>query len=242
MSGKILIYGASGAIGAEIARRLHRQGKALHLVGRDNGRLAAIAEETGASSTQGDVLDETLFDRAASDAGVPLSGLVYAVGTITLKSLSRLSSEEFITDYRVNALGAAHAVRTAVPALKRAENGASIVLFSSVAVQQGFAFHSSIGMAKGAVEGLTRSLAAELSPRVRVNAIAPSLTRSNMAAPLLSSSASAENIAGMHPLPRLGEPADMAALATFLLSEDASWMTGQIVGVDGGRSSLRVKG
>ncbi len=241
MANTIMIYGASGAVGAEIARRLHLQGKALHLVGRDSDRLAAIADETGASSTQGDVLDETLFERAASDAGSSLSGLVYAIGTITLKSLSRLTDDEFLTDYRVNALGAAHAVRSAVPALKRAEGGASIVLFSSVAVQQGFPFHASISMAKGAVEGLTRSLAAEFSPRVRVNAIAPSLTRSTMAAPLLANDASAANIAGMHPLPRLGEPSDMAALATFLLSDDASWMTGQIVGVDGGRSVLRVK-
>jgi len=117
-----------------------------------------------------------------------------------------------------------------------------VLLFSSVAVGQGFAAHASVSMAKGAVEGLTRALAAELAPKVRVNAIAPSLTDTPLAAGLTANPQIAASIAQMHPLPRLGSAADMAALAAFLISDRAGWITGQVIGVDGGRSSLRTKG
>lgn len=119
---------------------------------------------------------------------------------------------------------------------------ASVVLFSTVAVRQGFAFHASIGMAKGAVEGLTLSVAAELAPKIRVNAIAPSLTRTELAESVVSNEKMAETIAGPHASQRLGEPEDIAALAAFLVSSESSWITGQIIGVDGGRSSVRRKG
>jgi NAD(P)-dependent dehydrogenase (short-subunit alcohol dehydrogenase family) len=119
---------------------------------------------------------------------------------------------------------------------------ASVVLFSSVAVAQGFAAHASIAMAKGAVEGLTRSLAAELAPKVRVNSIAPSLTRTPLALALTSNEALAKAVADTHALRRLGEAEDVAALAAFLLGPEAGWITGQVIGVDGGRSTLRTKG
>ena len=242
MAQKILIYGGSGGIGSATARLLHARGFELHLVGRDADRLTAIARELGATSTLGDVNDSSLFTRAAQDAGAVLDGLVYAVGTINLRSLGRLTEADFLNDFRVNAMGAALAIQSALPALKKSEGRASVVLFSSVASLQGFTFHASISMAKGAVDGLTLSLAAELAPRIRVNAIAPSLTRTRLGEKLLANDQMAASIGEMHALQRLGTPEDVAALAAFLLSPDADWITGQTISVDGGRSTLRTKG
>jgi NAD(P)-dependent dehydrogenase (short-subunit alcohol dehydrogenase family) len=242
MTQKILIYGGSGGIGSATGRMLHARGVDLHLVGRDKERLTAIARELGATSTLGDVNDSTLFSRAAQDAGAVLDGLVYAVGTINLRSLGRLTEADFLNDFRVNALGAALAIQAALPALKKSEGRASVVLFSSVAALQGFTFHASISMAKGAVDGLTLSLAAELAPKIRVNSIAPSLTRTRLGESLLSNEQTTKAIAEMHALQRLGTPEDVAALAAFLLSPEADWITGQTISVDGGRSTLRTKG
>jgi len=239
---KILIYGGSGGIGSAIGRMLHARGYDLHLVGRDEERLSAIAKELGATSTLGDVNDSSLFARAAQDAGAELDGLVYAVGTINLRSLGRLTEADFLTDFRVNAMGAALAIQAALPALKKSEGRAAVVLFSSVAALQGFTFHASIGMAKGAVDGLTLSLAAELAPKIRVNSIAPSLTRTRLGESLISNEQTTKAIAEMHALRRLGTPEDVAALAAFLLSPEADWITGQTISVDGGRSTLRSKG
>lgn len=242
MNAPILIYGATGGIGAATARLLHARGRRLHLVARRGEALEALAEELGATHSVGDVEDAALHARVAQDAGETLSGLVYAVGSIMLKPLQRLTAEDFLRDYRLNALGAALAVQAAMPALRRAEPQASVVLFSSIAASQGFGFHASIGAAKGAVQGLTLALAAELAPRVRVNAIAPSLTRTPLAASLTANEQTAANIAGLHALPRLGEAQDAAQLATFLLGAESSWMTGQVLGLDGGRSTLRPRG
>ena len=241
MTGTVVIYGGSGGIGSATARLLHARGYALHLVGRQEQKLAALAAELGAGFTVGDVTDTALFSRVAQDAGAPLAGLIYAVGTINLRSLQRLTEADFVQDFRINALGAALAVQAALPALKKYPDLASVVFFSSIAAVQGFTLHASIGMAKGAVSGLTLSLAAELAPKVRVNAIAPSLTRTPLAAGLLSSEPMAKGIADLHPLPRLGEPEDIAALAAFLIGPESSWITGQILSVDGGRSTLRLK-
>jgi NAD(P)-dependent dehydrogenase (short-subunit alcohol dehydrogenase family) len=242
MTRKVLIYGGSGGISSAVARMLHDRGCELHLVGRNEARLAAIATELGATATVGDVNDANFFDRTMQDIGGHLDGLVYAVGTINLASLARLSEADFLNDFRINALGAALAVQAALPALKKCKETASVVLFSSVAARQGFTFHASISMAKGAIDGLTLALAAELAPKIRVNAIAPSLTRTSLAEKLLSSDRAVEAIAAMHPLGRLGTPEDIASLCTFLLSDEASWISGQIIGVDGGRSMLRTKG
>ncbi len=246
MSAKILIYGATGGIGAASARMLAAQGASLHLVGRKADELAALAAETGASMTLVDLEEAGAFQRAAEEAAAEgdgaIAGLVFAVGTINLKPLGRLSRADFERDFLVNALWAAEAVQAALPGMVKHAPGASVVLFSSVAVAQGFAAHASIGMAKGAVEGLTRSLAAELAPKVRVNCVAPSLTRTPLAGKLLSNPQMADAIAAMHPMARLGTPEDVAAVVALLAGPQSGWITGQVMAVDGGRSSLRNKG
>ena len=182
MAGKVLIWGGTGGIGAAIARTLSVMGFDLHLVGRDAVRLAALADELGCGASQADVEDDTAFDRVSVEVGGPLAGLAYAVGTINLRPLPRLTAADFARGFRLNAMGAVLAVQAALPALKASPHTASVVLFSSVAVAQGFAAHASVSMAKGAVEGLTHALAAELAPKIRVNAVAPSLTATPMAA------------------------------------------------------------
>ncbi len=236
-----LIYGANGGIGSAIARELVRSGHAVHLVGRNGQALQELAAELGVAHSVADVNDPSAVATAAAAGGDDIAGLVYAVGTINLKPFGRLTDDDYLADFGLNALGAARVIRASVDALKAGEGG-SVVLFSTVAVAQGFAAHASVAMAKGAVEGLTRSLGAELAPHVRVNAIAPSLTDTPLAKPMTRSGQMAEAIAGMHAIPRLGAPADIAGLARLLLTDQGAWITGQVIGVDGGRSTLRTKG
>jgi NAD(P)-dependent dehydrogenase (short-subunit alcohol dehydrogenase family) len=246
MAGPVVIFGGSGGIGSAVAEALVARGQRVHLVGRDAGKLAAVAGRIGATVSVADVEDTASIARAVDEAadigGGALKGLCYAVGTINLKPLARLGDADFERDFAINALGAARAVQSALPALKASEDTASVLLFSTVAVGQGFTAHASIAMAKGAVEGLTLALAAELAPKIRVNAIAPSLTRTKLAAGLTANESMAAAIGQMHAMQRLGEPADIAPLAALLLSDDSAWITGQVIGVDGGRSTLRTKG
>lgn len=241
MAGPIVIVGATGAIGSAIARRVAARGDALHLVGRDAGRLSALATELGATHAVADAMDGAALATAVRAGGAALGGLAYCVGSIVMKPLRRATEADYVDTFRLNAVGAALVVAAAADGL-RGSPGAGVVLFSTVAVRSGFANHAVISMAKGAVEGLTVALAAELAPHVRVNCIAPSLTRSGIAAPMTDNEAMAKAIAAQHPIPRLGEGDDSGALATFLLGPDAGWITGQIFAVDGGRSSLRTKG
>ncbi len=242
MSGKVLIYGGSGGIGSCSARILHEKGFDIHLVSRDEDKLEEVAGELGAGFTVGDVDDTSLFTRVMEDAGQELSGLIYAIGTIKLGSLRRLTRQDFLGDLQINAVGAALAVQAAVGALRKGSQNSSIVLFASIAAVQGFPLHASTGMAKGAVAGLTLSLAAELAPRIRVNAIAPSLTRTPLSKSILGNEKTAQSIASLHPLKRLGMPEDIAKLAAFLITPESDWITGQILSVDGGRSTLRTDG
>jgi NAD(P)-dependent dehydrogenase (short-subunit alcohol dehydrogenase family) len=239
---KIIIIGAGG-IGAAIARNLVLGGHKPFLIGRNVDAMQSLASELRCGSALADVTDRESLTAAIAAAGPAVDGLCYAVGTINLKPITRLTDDDFRRDFEVNALGAARAIQAALPALKASTlPTASILLFSTVAVAQGFTAHASISMAKGAVEGLVKSLAAELAPKIRVNAIAPSLTRTPLAKVLTGNDAMATTIAGMHALQRLGEAEDIAGLAGLFLSPQAGWITGQIVGVDGGRSSLRTKG
>lgn len=169
-----------------------------------------------------------------------IHGLVYCPGSINLKPFNRLTTEDFLKDFQQNVLGAVAIIQKILPQLKKA-NGASIVLFSTVAVKLGMPFHASIAAAKGAIEGLAKSLAAELAAsKIRVNVIAPSLTDTPLATPLLNTDDKKLAAAKRHPLQRIGTSEEMAKLASFLLSEDSSWITGQIIGVDGGMGSLKV--
>lgn len=239
--GRYLIVGGHGGIGEAVARRLAGSGHQVVVTGRNKADLAALAAEIGAEAVVCDVLDDGQIAALASSMNGPLDGLVYAAGTINLKPFDRLGEDDFLNDFRINALGAAKVIQGVLPALKQAENGASVVLFSTVAVEQGFAAHASIAMAKGAVVGLVRSLAAEYAPQIRVNAIAPSLTETPLGRRVVVSEKMAEAVAKMHPLPRLGQADEIAAMAALLLSVDGSWVTGQVIGIDGGRSTLRIR-
>ena len=170
----------------------------------------------------------------------PIDGLVYFPGTINLKPMHRISEAEFLEEFKINALGAVSVVQQYLPNLKSAAPTPSVVLISTVAVKQGMNFHASISMAKGAVEGLTLALAAEFAPTIRVNAVAPSLVDSPLAGRLINSPEKLDASNKRHPLRRVGQPADIAHAIHFLLSEKSSWMTGTILPVDGGMSSLRM--
>ena len=163
-------------------------------------------------------------------------GIAYCVGSIDLKPFKMVTENDFNKCMKLNLYSAVEAIKGYQESLKK--NKGSVVLFSTAAVHRGFTNHSIIASAKAAVEGLAISLAAEFAPNIRVNCIAPSLTNSKIAQPMLKNTAIAEGIAKAHPLKRIGEGKDSASLAKFLLSSDSSWITGQVIAVDGGRSKL----
>jgi NAD(P)-dependent dehydrogenase (short-subunit alcohol dehydrogenase family) len=234
---KKLILGATGSIGSSLAKKIVNDGGAVHLVGRDENSLSALADELQSTFTTCDVLEENFSTKIMDDLDeTPINGLAYCVGSIDLKPLKLTKKSDFMQSFNLNLVSATEIIKSTSDNLK--QNKGSIVLFSTVAVKRGFTNHAIVASAKGAVEGLTVSLAAEFAPNIRVNCIAPSLTKSKISNFLLKNEKIAEGIAKMHPLKRLGEGSDSSAVAHFLLSENSSWITGQIFGVDGGRSSL----
>lgn len=168
-----------------------------------------------------------------------IDGLVYCPGKIKLTPFAKIKKETFVNDYEVQVLGAIQAIQACLPGMKKAEN-ASIVLFSTVAVQSGFNYHSVVSASKGAIEGLTRALSAELAPKIRVNAIAPSIVNTPLAGTLLNSEAKLEANNNRHPLKRVGQAEDIANAVEYLISEKSSWTTGQILKVDGGISDIKI--
>ena len=235
MSEKYVIFGATGSIGSSLAEQLKNSGNDIHLVGRNESELSSVSEKLGCSHTITDVLEDGFIEKVKSDIS-EIKGLAYCVGSIDLKPFRMVNEQDFQKCMKLNLYSAVEAIKGYQESLKK--NKGSIVLFSTVAAQRGFTNHAIIASTKAAVEGLTVSLAAEFAPNIRVNCVAPSLTKSKIAEPMLKNTAIAEGIAKAHPLKRLGEGKDSAALAKFLLTEDSSWVTGQIIAVDGGRSKL----
>jgi len=235
MSEKYLIFGATGSVGSSLAEQLKNSDNDIHLVARNENEVKAIAEKLGCSYTVADVLEDGFIEKVKSDIN-DIKGIAYCVGSIDLKPLRMVTETDMNKCMKLNLYSAIEVIKGFQESLKK--NKGSVVLFSTVAAQRGFTNHTIIASAKAAVEGLTVTLAAEFAPNIRVNCIAPSLSKSKIAEPMLKNPAIAEGIAKAHPLKRLGEGKDSAALAKFLITEDSSWVTGQVIAVDGGRSKL----
>ena len=236
MSGKFLIFGATGSIGSSLAEQMRTAGyDNVHLVSRNQSEVESIASKYGFSFTVADVLEDGFIAKVKNDLEDAV-GIAYCVGSIDLKPFKMVTENDFNKCMKLNLYSAIEAIKGYQESLKK--NNGSVVLFSTAAVHRGFTNHSIIASAKAAVEGLAISLAAEFAPNIRVNCIAPSLTNSKIAQPMLKNTAIAEGIAKAHPLKRIGEGKDSASLAKFLLSNDSSWITGQVIAVDGGRSKL----
>ncbi len=235
----IIVIGGSGSIGAALSRELKKDNFEPILIARNKDNLKKISDELNCKYFVGDVLQADLIDGIIKDLNDEIHGLAYCTGSINLRPLSIAKDEDYIESFKINTLGAINSIKSVLPSLKK--NKGSILLYSTVAVQQGFANHTVISTAKGAVEGLTLSLAAELAPNVKVNCIAPSLTNSNMTKSIVSNINIKKALEGMHPIPKIGEGDDFSHIGAFLLSEKNKWMTGQILHVDGGRSTLRIK-
>ncbi len=229
----IFIVGGSSGIGLEIVRILNHKGDHLFVGSRTGDQLEGFEK---VKHLKMDVTADSLPLEELPDT---LDGMVYCPGTIELRPFQRLTMDRFKEDLAVNYLGAVKSIQGVLPRLKKSKRSPSVVLFSTVAVKTGMPFHASIAGAKAAVEGLTRSLAAEFAPRIRFNAIAPSLTDTPLARSLLSDENRRKVSADRHPLKRIGSAQEIAGVAVHLLSDDSAWMTGQIISVDGGMGSLR---
>ena len=238
-SKKIIILGGSGTIGSSIAKELKKKNYAPILISKNKQDLELMAKKLNCQYYVCDVLDTKKLNTIIEQIGDEIYGLAYCIGSINLKPLKLTKENDFLESYKINTLGAINAIKAAQENLLK--NNGSILLFSSVAVQQGFINHSIISTAKGAIEGLTLSLAAEFSPKIRVNCIAPSLTNAKMSQNMLKNKNIKKAIEIMHPIPKIGEGSDFSELGSYLLSENNKWITGQILHIDGGRSTLRIK-
>ena len=230
MSKTYLIVGGTSGIGNAIVKQLSAAGNHVIVASREEKNLEGFANVTFQKL---DVNESIELDLPES-----IDGLAYCPGSINLKPFHRIKEEDFLAEYQLNAMGAVKVIQHALPKLKKADN-ASIVLFSTVAVQTGLTFHTSVAMAKGALEGLGRALASELAPKIRVNLVAPSLTDTPLANSLLSSDEKRKANADRHPLKKIGTTDDIANAAVYLLTDQSSWMTGQVLHVDGGMSRLK---
>ncbi|MGM0934145.1 MAG: SDR family NAD(P)-dependent oxidoreductase [Bacteroidota bacterium] len=230
MKRNILLIGGSTGIGLEIANQLAKENKVI-VASRNKGELNDNVEHL-----EFDVLKDNIQDLELPEE---IHGLVYCPGSINLKPFKMQKYKEFEDDMNLNFLGLVKVVQALITKLKNAENP-SMVFFSTVAVKVGMPFHTSVAAAKGAIEGFAKSLAAEYAPKIRVNVIAPSLTATPLAEKLLSNDSKKEKMSEKHPLKRVGTKKDIANAAIFLLSKENSWITGQVIGVDGGLSTLNI--
>ncbi len=229
----ILLIGGSYGIGLAIAKELQYENK-VFIASRTNENLTDLH----ITHIPFEALTETLDTTKLPEV---IDGLVYCPGSINLRPFRGLKPESFETDMQINFISLVKVIQTVLPNLT-VSNQSSIVLFSSVAASMGMPFHTSVAAAKGAIEGFAKALAAEYAPKIRVNVIAPSLTDTPLADKFLNNDVKKEKSAERHPLKRVGTPDDMAQMASFLLSEKSSWISGQIFHVDGGMSTLLVNG
>jgi len=231
MKKNIVIIGASSGIGHEISEILKGEHNVIAL-----SRTTGDLDTEGVTYKEFDVLED---DITSIDLPEQIDGLVYCPGSIDLKPFKMMKPESFEKEMNLNFFSLVRAVHGLLPKLKKSDQ-ASLVFFSTVAVKVGMPFHTSVAAAKGAIEGFAKSLAAEYAPSFRVNVIAPSLTNTPLAKKLLSSDDKKTKMEERHPLKRVGEAKDIANLAGFLLDEKSSWMTGQVLGLDGGLSTINV--
>lgn len=229
----ILLIGGSYGIGLAIAKELQYENN-IFIASRTNENLTGLKVTHIPFNANTDTLD-------ISQLPVIIDGLVYCPGSINLRPFKGIKPEAFETDLHINFISLVKVIQTVLPNLLAAEQ-ASIVTFSSVAASMGMPFHTSIAAAKGAIEGFSKALAAEYAPKIRVNVIAPSLTDTPLADKFLNNETKQEKSAERHPLKRFGKPEDSAQMASFLLSDKSSWISGQIFHVDGGMSTLLVNG
>jgi len=227
-----LIVGASSGIGLSLAQKLNQKGNTVY--GTFNKTV--VSNDKDIQYHKLNVLDEELNLDFLPET---LNGLAYCPGSINLAPFKQIKPAAFLQDYQLQVVGAVKIIQHILPKLKTTGN-ASIVLFSTVAVQTGFNFHSQVAASKGALEGLTKALAAEFAPTIRVNAVAPSITKTPLAEKFLNNDKKIEANEKRHPLKKIGTPEDVANLAAYLLSNQSAWLTGQIITIDGGISSLRV--
>lgn len=226
-----LVIGGGSAIGKATIKQLNSN--EFKIFATFN---ASVVKDPNIETLQFDVVKDD-FQRLSEFLPDELHGLVYCPGSIDLKPFHRIKADEFIKDFELQTLGAIRSIQTALNALKKA-NCASVVLFSTVAVQTGFPYHSLVSSSKGAIEGLTRSLASEYAPKIRFNAIAPSLVESPLSENFINNEKKLEANASRHPLKRIGQAEDIAKAVKFLLL-NSEWVTAQILHVDGGISSIK---
>lgn len=229
MSKNIVLIGGSHGIGFEMAKALQTEHN-IYIASRTNDDLGSLNVTHIPFDATSDELDITQLPEE-------LHGFAYCPGSINLKPLKMLSIDVFRKEMELNFFSLVNVVKTIMPKMVA---GSSMVFFSTVAVGTGMPFHTSVAAAKGAIEGFAKSLAAEYAPKVRVNCIAPSLVDTALAGRLLSNDKKKEIMSSRHPLKRVGEAEDIANLAVFLLGDKSTWVTGQIMGVDGGMSTLNV--
>lgn len=228
-----LIIGGSSGIGKQVVGNLSAAG---HRVYATYNRNPLTESNIQVSYHSLNVLEDAINLDFLPDS---IDGLVYCPGSISLRPFSRIMPPDFVADFNLQVVGAIKIIQAVLPKLKLG-NHPSIILYSTVAVQLGLNFHTQVAISKGAIEGFTKSLAAELAPTIRVNCIAPSLTDTPLAASLLNSEQKMEANALRHPLKRVGTANDIADMTGFLLSDKSTWITGQIFHVDGGMSSIKL--